>query len=90
MGGGAPLESKSITIADNGTDPLAAFRGDRGFGRVPADRLRELRRRYAAWFAQTDAERRVWPRPVAAAYYCQAILEELDTELAAREGGQAA
>lgn len=84
MDGGASLVPDSNMLEDIGGDPLAPFRRDRGFRPLPAPQLETVRARYLGWRARLDADRGVWPPPLTARYYVEAVLAELDAEIASR------
>ncbi|MDP9363225.1 MAG: hypothetical protein M3Q10_03150 [Chloroflexota bacterium] len=64
--------------------------GDRGFVDLPTGRLVEIESRYRRWQDQIHADRRSWPPPETARLYVEAVLGELEAELAARAAGVAA
>ena len=65
--------------------------GTRGFGCASTPRLVRRLAEYRLLRARVETESRtVWPAPETAALYVEAVLAELEAELAGREAGLAA
>lgn len=78
MGGGLLLATNDSTPPENWFRTLP-----RDLGRPDDDRLDALLAQHRAWLHEAETAR-VWPRPETARLYCQAVIEDLEAEIADR------
>lgn len=84
MSGGASFDRNDTPPEHN------LFRDQhRDYGAVSDSRLTALLAQHRLWLYRAEHER-VWPKPETARLYCQAVIEDLETEIAERTlGGKA-